>query len=200
MCSRALGRPLPSSLHSCTLSFCWCISPCFAPPAQVELQGVSLVVLSFFRDLDAATELANTVAAAGGIMGAAVCCAENGGDPKDDWTTCDRDRDMLLDRSPFDTIQMNIFPVTCPMQRKGIEQCVMSSPESKSSCHVGAAITSLWLYSCVSINSATCMLALRCALGDTGTGDQGSSIALFTAAQFKLWHIMQAATCICSHA
>lgn len=65
---------------------------------QVELQGVSLVVLSFFRDLEAATELANTVAAAGGIMGAAVCCAENGGDPNDDWTTCDRDRDMLLDR------------------------------------------------------------------------------------------------------
>ncbi|KAL3148520.1 hypothetical protein ABBQ38_013959 [Trebouxia sp. C0009 RCD-2024] len=65
---------------------------------KVELQGVSLVVLSFFRDLEAATELANTVAAAGGIMGAAVCCAENGGDPDDDWTTCDRDRDILLDR------------------------------------------------------------------------------------------------------
>ena len=66
--------------------------------AQVELQGVSLVVLSFFRDLDAATELADIVKRAGGIMGAAVCCAENGGDPNDDWTTCDRDRDMLLDR------------------------------------------------------------------------------------------------------
>lgn len=71
-------------------------------PAQVELQGVSLVVLSFFRDLDAATDLANTVAAAGGIMGAAVCCAENGGDPNDDWTTCDSDRDVLLDRSVYD--------------------------------------------------------------------------------------------------
>ena len=32
-------------------------------------------------------------------MGAAVCCAENGGDPGDDWTTCDTDRDQLLDRS-----------------------------------------------------------------------------------------------------
>lgn len=73
-------------------------------PAQVELQGVSLVVLSFFRDLDAATDLADTVAAAGGIMGAAVCCAENGGDPNDDWTTCDRDRDMLLDRSLFNSL------------------------------------------------------------------------------------------------
>ena len=60
---------------------------------------MSLVVLSFFRDRDAATVLADTVAAAGGIMGAAVCCAENGGDPNDDWTTCDQDRDELLDRS-----------------------------------------------------------------------------------------------------
>ena len=69
--------------------------------AQVELQGVSLVVLSFFRDLGEATRLADMVKQAGGIMGAAVCCAENGGDPNDDWTTCDRDRDMLLDRSPI---------------------------------------------------------------------------------------------------
>ena len=83
-------------LSSCTLSFTYVL------PAQVELQGVSLVVLSFFRDLDAATELANTVAAAGGIMGAAVCCAENGGDPNDDWTTCDSDRDVLLDRSVYE--------------------------------------------------------------------------------------------------
>ena len=106
-------------LHGCTFSFCWFASSCTVPPAQVELQGVSLVVLSFFRDLDAATELANTVAAAGGIMGAAVCCAENGGDPNDDWTTCDRDRDLLLDRSPFEFFYMNIFPVTTPMQRTG---------------------------------------------------------------------------------
>lgn len=35
----------------------------------------------------------------GGIMGAAICCAENGGDDTDDWTTCNRDRSFLLDRS-----------------------------------------------------------------------------------------------------
>lgn len=79
---------------------------------------MSLVVLSFFRDLDAATELANTVAGAGGIMGAAVCCAENGGDPNDDWTTCDRDRDMLLDRSSFETFNPNFFPVSSTLQRE----------------------------------------------------------------------------------
>lgn len=65
---------------------------------QVELQGVSLVVLSFFRDEAKAVQLADLVQQAGGILGAAVCCAENGGDPNDDWTTCDRDRDVLLDR------------------------------------------------------------------------------------------------------
>lgn len=65
---------------------------------KVELQGVSLVVLSFFRDEAAATALADLVAAHGGILGAAVCCAEKGGDPSDDWTTCEADRDELLDR------------------------------------------------------------------------------------------------------
>lgn len=65
---------------------------------KVELQAVSLVVLSFFRDEQAATELADLVAAHGGILGAAVCCAEQGGDPADDWTTCEADRDQLLDR------------------------------------------------------------------------------------------------------
>jgi hypothetical protein len=59
---------------------------------------VSLVVLSFFRDEQKAVQLANLVKSAGGMLGAAVCCAENGGDPNDDWTTCDRDRDVLLDR------------------------------------------------------------------------------------------------------
>ena len=59
---------------------------------------MSLVVLSFFRDQEQAVQLADLVKAAGGILGAAVCCAENGGDPKDDWTTCDRDREVLLDR------------------------------------------------------------------------------------------------------
>lgn len=66
--------------------------------AQVELQGVCLVVLSFFRDAEAAAALADTVAAHGGVLGAAVCCAEDGGKPEDDWTTCDGDRDVLLDR------------------------------------------------------------------------------------------------------
>jgi hypothetical protein len=68
------------------------------PPTQVELQGVALVVLSFFRDAAAGEALADTVAAHGGVLGAAVCCAENGGDPDDEWTTCPGDRDELLDR------------------------------------------------------------------------------------------------------
>lgn len=65
---------------------------------KVEVQGVSLVVLSFFRDPEAAKELADIVAKHGGLLGAAVCCAEQGGDPSDDWTTCESDRDELLDR------------------------------------------------------------------------------------------------------
>ena len=65
---------------------------------QVELQGVSLVALSFFRDEEAARKLADTVAEHQGLLGACVCCAEVGGDPSDDWTTCERDRDVLLDR------------------------------------------------------------------------------------------------------
>ncbi|KAK9806482.1 hypothetical protein WJX73_001862 [Symbiochloris irregularis] len=65
---------------------------------KVELQAVSLVVLSFFRDEAAACKLADIVKKYGGIMGAAVCCAENGGDASDDWTTCSKDRDVLLDR------------------------------------------------------------------------------------------------------
>ena len=64
----------------------------------MKLQGVCLVVLSFFRDPAAAAALADTVAAHGGVLGAAVCCAEDGGKPEDDWTTCDGDRDALLDR------------------------------------------------------------------------------------------------------
>ena len=65
---------------------------------RVEVQGVALVALSFFRDEAAATRLADTVASYGGLLGAAVCCAEEGGSTTDDWTTCDRDRDELLDR------------------------------------------------------------------------------------------------------
>lgn len=69
--------------------------PCFL---QVELQGVALVALSFYRDEEAAVKLADTVAAHRGVLGACVCCAEIGGDPSDDWTTCEKDRDVLLDR------------------------------------------------------------------------------------------------------
>lgn len=65
---------------------------------RVTVQGVALVVLSFFRDEAAAVRLADTVAKYGGLLGAAVCCAEEGGSPTDDWTTCDGDRDELLDR------------------------------------------------------------------------------------------------------
>lgn len=65
---------------------------------QVHLQGVSLVTLSFFRDEEAAAHLADTVEQYGGLLGAAVCCTDKGGLPGDDWTTCDKDRDFLLDR------------------------------------------------------------------------------------------------------
>lgn len=67
-------------------------------PYQVELQGVSLVALSFFRDEAAAKQLADLVAEHGGILGACVCCAEIGGHPSDEWTTCEADRGELLDR------------------------------------------------------------------------------------------------------
>ena len=59
---------------------------------------MSLVVLSFYRDLAQATQLANVVKEHSGILGAAVCCAENGGSPCDDWTTCHKDQSFLLDR------------------------------------------------------------------------------------------------------
>lgn len=65
---------------------------------RVELQAVSLVVLSYFRDAAAGVALADAVAAHGGVLGAAVCCSEAGGHPEDDWTTCDADREQLLDR------------------------------------------------------------------------------------------------------
>ena len=161
----------------------------------MELQGVSLVVLSFFRDLGAATELANTVAAAGGIMGAAVCCAENGGDPNDDWTTCDRDRDMLLDRSPFDIFQTNMFPVTFLMQSKRCKAVHDEHPriQVEFPCQCSNDLTlavqlceyqEQYLYASLEVCSG---------YGDTGTSDQRSGIARFTAAQFRLWHHMQAA-------
>jgi hypothetical protein len=65
---------------------------------QVELQGVSLTVLSFFRNEHESAQLADIVASYQGILGAAVCCSEDGGLVSDDWTTCEDDRDQLLDR------------------------------------------------------------------------------------------------------
>ena len=56
------------------------------------------MALSFFRDVEAAQKLADTVAGHGGVLGACVCCAEIGGDPLDEWTTCEKDRGELLDR------------------------------------------------------------------------------------------------------
>jgi cytosine/creatinine deaminase len=64
----------------------------------VHLQGVSLVTLSFFRDPSAAAHLADTVQRFGGVLGAAVCCTDKGGLPDDEWTTCEADRDILLNR------------------------------------------------------------------------------------------------------
>lgn len=64
---------------------------------RVELQGVCLVTLSYFRDHSAAVALADVVAAYGGVLGAAVCCSDIGGLSQDDWTTCEADRLALLD-------------------------------------------------------------------------------------------------------
>lgn len=64
---------------------------------RVELQAVSLVVLSFFRDKDAAERLADVVQKFGGVLGAAVSCSDAGGTQMDDWTTCGEDMPSLLD-------------------------------------------------------------------------------------------------------
>lgn len=76
-----------------------------------------LVVLSFFRDMEAATALADTVAAHNGVLGAAVCCAEDGGKPEDDWTTCEGDRDELLDRWAAESVSIDF--VHCKGAHKG---------------------------------------------------------------------------------
>lgn len=69
---------------------------------QVEIQGVALVVLSYFRDLEKSRKLAQLVKEKGGILGAAVSCSDKGGLEEDDWTTCSSDREVLLDRlDPF---------------------------------------------------------------------------------------------------
>ena len=50
------------------------------------------------RDEAAGAALADAVAAAGGVLGAAVSCSDRGGLADDDATTCGADQAMLLDR------------------------------------------------------------------------------------------------------
>jgi cytosine/adenosine deaminase-related metal-dependent hydrolase len=64
---------------------------------KVELQGVSLNILSFFRDEVAAKELADNVKSHGGILGSAVSCTDRGGYADDEITTCGDDLPALLD-------------------------------------------------------------------------------------------------------
>ena len=46
---------------------------------RIELQGVSLSILSFFKDEHASRNLARTVKGHKGILGAAVSCSDYGG-------------------------------------------------------------------------------------------------------------------------
>ena len=64
---------------------------------KLELQGVSLSVLSFFRDKTKARSLAQIVKSRGGVLGAAVSCSDAGGTPLDPLTTCGEDMPELLD-------------------------------------------------------------------------------------------------------
>lgn len=64
---------------------------------KIELQGVSLSILRFFRDEVAAAELADRVKANGGILGAAVSCTDRGGHADDIYTTCGEELPQLLD-------------------------------------------------------------------------------------------------------
>ena len=64
---------------------------------KVELQGVSLNILSFFRDEVAAKELADNVKSHGGILGAAVSCTDRGGYADEEYTTCGDEMPALLD-------------------------------------------------------------------------------------------------------
>jgi len=64
---------------------------------KIELQGVSLSVLSFFRDENKARALAQMVKSYGGVLGAAVSCSDAGGTPTDHITTCGDDMPKLLD-------------------------------------------------------------------------------------------------------
>ena len=64
---------------------------------RIELQGVSLAILRFFRDEKAGAALADQVKAHGGILGAAVSCTDRGGHPDDVYTTCGEEMPALLD-------------------------------------------------------------------------------------------------------
>jgi len=64
---------------------------------KVNLQGVSLNVLSFFSDQYKARKLARMVKDYGGILGAAVSCSDAGGTSADEATTCGDDMPKLLD-------------------------------------------------------------------------------------------------------
>ena len=64
---------------------------------KVELQGVSLSVLSFFRDEVKAHALARMVKASQGVLGCAVSCSDAGGTALDDVTTCGDEMPILLD-------------------------------------------------------------------------------------------------------
>ena len=64
---------------------------------RIELQGVSLSILSFFKDEHASRNLARTVKAHKGILGAAVSCSDYGGCLL---YTSPSPRDGLLSRMP----------------------------------------------------------------------------------------------------
>ena len=65
---------------------------------RIELQGVSLSILSFFKDEHASRNLARTVKAHKGILGAAVSCSDYGGTDLDPFTTCGDELHTLLDK------------------------------------------------------------------------------------------------------
>ena len=64
---------------------------------RIELQAVALTLLSSFRDKSYGEEVVNLVASHGGVLGAAVCCGEDGGTDADDLTTCGKELPTLLD-------------------------------------------------------------------------------------------------------
>jgi cytosine/creatinine deaminase len=59
---------------------------------------LTMTFVVLLRDEKKSEVLADTVKEYDGILGAAVCCSDKGGLETDDWTTCDNDRGVLLDR------------------------------------------------------------------------------------------------------